>query len=65
MLQAQGCTTHCTMLVVTPIVRIVTYSRVLIHMTQVPDMVWKMALLTAQMPYQANGNSAPARHSSL
>ena len=47
--------------------------RVLIHMkagvstvdgTQIPDMFWKMALLTGQMPYQANGSSVPPRHPS-
>ena len=45
--------------------------RVLIHMTagmstvdgtQIAGMMWKMALLAAQMPYQANGNSVPPCH---
>ena len=58
---------------VTPIVRIVTDLRVLIHMTagmsdvdgtQIRDMVWKMALLTAQMSDQENGMSVPPRHPS-
>ena len=31
--------------------------------TQIPHMVWRMALLTAQTPYHANGNSVPAVNS--